>query len=249
MHAYRKSDQSYFPCHPRDVCCEWDGDLNPDFLPERPSLLGDFRSLFEQHWNAGVESLRSRSVGPPEKLAISGYMANLMAGTPAWRRIGVDFHKKELRSYLSFSKKMQERHGGEERLPVKAIEMIERGEITIDIDQDFVRAFITKLMMDFAFHTYHQDWTILQNGTEFPFVTSDNPVAILNSGNGPADRFLPITPSVCVHFTGRRRVKRLQKQPWRTLSSHHHKGKSYTPTSQTRRRKQLTVSLLGVQNN
>jgi hypothetical protein len=45
MYAYRKSNGDEFPCHPRAVCHEWDGDLNPLLAP--PQLLGDYRKLFE----------------------------------------------------------------------------------------------------------------------------------------------------------------------------------------------------------
>lgn len=39
LNAYRKSDAKQFPCWPADVCHEWDGDLNPEWLKE-PALLG-----------------------------------------------------------------------------------------------------------------------------------------------------------------------------------------------------------------
>ncbi len=39
LHAYRKSDGKYFPCRPKDICREWNGDIVPDFL-SNPNLLG-----------------------------------------------------------------------------------------------------------------------------------------------------------------------------------------------------------------
>jgi hypothetical protein len=49
LHAYRKSDGKYFPCNTKDVCHEWDGDLNP--LLVQSNMLGQFRKLFEPRWH------------------------------------------------------------------------------------------------------------------------------------------------------------------------------------------------------
>ena len=45
LHGYRKSDGTQFPCWPKDVCREWDGDLNPSWLTGREHLLGQFRKM------------------------------------------------------------------------------------------------------------------------------------------------------------------------------------------------------------
>ena len=37
LNAYRKSDGAAFACWPKDVCREWDGDINP--LLSEPGLL------------------------------------------------------------------------------------------------------------------------------------------------------------------------------------------------------------------
>ncbi len=39
LHAYTKPDVRYFPCHPKDICHEWEGDIMRDFLSD-PNLLG-----------------------------------------------------------------------------------------------------------------------------------------------------------------------------------------------------------------
>jgi hypothetical protein len=57
LHAYRKPEGSYFRCWPKDVCHEWDGDINP--ILQKPDLLGDFRSIFEPFWNLFVASILS----------------------------------------------------------------------------------------------------------------------------------------------------------------------------------------------
>src|SRR5450755_3284662 len=77
LHGYRKPDGGYFPCWPKDVCREEDGDVNP--ILKKPDLLGDFRSMFEPFWNTSITSILSGTVSAHDKLVVSGYMANLMA--------------------------------------------------------------------------------------------------------------------------------------------------------------------------
>jgi Protein of unknown function (DUF4238) len=203
LHAYRKSGKPPFKCWPRDVCHEWDGDLNPAFLPHDPNLLGDFRTMCEPYWNPSIESLLLGKISDQEKFVVSAYFALLMTCTPPWRRIDVAIYNKQFAGNLSFARKMKEKHGAQPDLPVEAIEMLERGEIALSIDPDYIKAVVTRQLLEHACIAYNQDWTLLSNDTNQPFVTSDNPVAFLHSGivGEPTTRFLPITPSLCLSLT------------------------------------------------
>ncbi len=205
LHVYRKSGvPTYFKCWPQDVCHEWDGDLNPAFIPHRPELLGDFRKMCEPHWNASIEGLLlGNKISDHDKFAISAYFSNLMTCTPTWRRVGVAMYNRQLADYMSFAKKMKEKHGGQPNLPVEAIEMMERGELTIHTDPDYIKAVVTRHLLEHACMMYNQNWIVLTNNTDQPFITSDNPVAILYSGQigEPMTRFLPITPRLCLSVT------------------------------------------------
>jgi hypothetical protein len=198
LHAYRKSDGKYFPCHTKDVCREWDGDLNP--LLVQHDLLGEFRKIFEPQWNESISTLLSKTLMPKDMFAVAGYFVNLMVCTPTWRRIGVTMHNDHAKSFLIFAKKMKEKHRGSPELPVDAIEMLERGDITLEHDPNYIKAKVTQDLMKYAWMTYHQDWTIIRNTTPHPFITSDNPVAIHNSANPvePMTRYLPIAPALCL---------------------------------------------------
>src|ERR1700722_9492129 len=76
LHGYKKPSGQGFPCWPGDICREWDGDINPTL--KNPKLLGDFRALFEPHWNPSIEKILSGRLEAADKWAIAGYMANLM---------------------------------------------------------------------------------------------------------------------------------------------------------------------------
>jgi hypothetical protein len=208
LHGYQKSTGRNFPCWPYDVCREWEGDLNPVLI--KPALLGDFRMLFEPRWDAAIAALHSRKLGAEDRFAISGYFANLMVCTPAWRRVAATTYNDHAKSFLIFSKQMKEKYGGNPGLPVEAIEMLERGEIRLDHDPNYIKAVITRQLMDFAWLTYHSDWTVIRNATAFPFITSDNPVAVRQSVDlrVPMTRYLPITPDLClsVAYDGARKL-------------------------------------------
>lgn len=215
LHAYRKSDGKTFPCWPADVCWEWDGDLNPNVFKDRPKILGELRKIFEPHWNEAIDSILEKRISNENKFLISAHIGHLMTCTPTWRRIGVGMGDQMIRQYLSFYKKMKDKHGGEFEIPRDGIEMIERGEMTVHTKPEYIKAISTQHLLEIAWEAYNQDWTVLRNNTDSPFLTSDNPVALSESRSAvvPSTRYLPITPRLClsVNFSPNR-VKPLDRE-------------------------------------
>lgn len=198
LHAYRKSDRLYFPCNTKDVCREWDGDKTP--LLSNPALLGDFRKIFEPQWRSSVATLLTKEFDSADKFNISGYFANLMVCTPTWQRLARGMYNDSAKEFVFFRHAMQRKHGDEPGLPAAAIEKLKRGELELDHDPEFIKATIARQLLKFAWATYNQDWTLFQNDTEYPFITSDNPVAILQPLDPrlPVIRYLPVTPALCL---------------------------------------------------
>ena len=198
LYGYSKSNGAQFPCWPRDVCREWDGDLNKAWLMRIPDLLGQFRKMFEPLWNTAVETLVLGACPPEHRFAIAGYVANLMTCTPAWRRVGVQLYNHHATAYLTFAKRMEEKHGGNSSLPVEGITMLERGEIKLDHDPDYIKAVVTQQLIDSAWMIYHQDWVVLSNPTPYPFLTSDNPVVIKEAADfrQSPERFVALAPNL-----------------------------------------------------
>jgi hypothetical protein len=199
LHAYRKTDGKEFPCWPKDVCHEWEGDLN-DAFPDNPGMLGDYRKIFEPLWNPAVKTILEGSIGREEKFIVSAYMANLMVCTPAWRRVGQKIYRDGHVGVLKFKQEMAEKHGKPDPILKEGLEALDQGHIEIEVDPGYIKAKAIRRLMDFACTIYDQDWTIVANTTDQPFVTSDNPVAISYSGKpgDPMTRFLPITPRLCL---------------------------------------------------
>jgi hypothetical protein len=201
LHAYRKPEGTEFPCWPRDVCREWDGDLNP--ILNRPELLGEYRRIFEPFWNLSVANILTGSVSAQDKWAVSGYMANLMVCVPAWRRVGVDMYDQTTTADFITDVDLRRKHGQkiDEDL-AECVELLKRGELGIATEPDYIKALATKNLMSYAWLSYNTDWLILRNDTEQPFITSDNPVAYQYSGvhGSPVWRYLPITPTLCLRI-------------------------------------------------
>jgi hypothetical protein len=99
MQAYRKPNGTSFPCWPEDVCAEAGGDLNPAYFKD-PAVLGQFRAIFEPRWDAAIGAVEKRKLTVDDKFVIAGYWANLLATTPAWRKIGQKLYEQEIASIL-----------------------------------------------------------------------------------------------------------------------------------------------------
>jgi len=189
MRAYRKSDLKSFPCWPADVCAEMGGDLNPEYL-KNPALLGQFRSIFEPHWNEAVEAVRERHMTSEHKYIIAGYWANLVSATPTLRNIGVNLFEKGIQSVLPMFIK--------DHPPP---ESLKNAKLTVEVDPNYIKAVATTQLLAGTWQLYNQPWTILVNGTEDEFITSDNPSALYPPpaiGAGPTVRILPISPRLCI---------------------------------------------------
>lgn len=202
LHVYRKSDGKYFPARPRDICHEWDGDIIQEFLAN-PNLLGEYRNLFEPAWNPAVAQLASGRVSREDKLAISGYLANLLVCTPAWRRISIKGNNANLLHTLKVHDALNTKHGKPDIKIKEALAALDSGQFKLDTKPDFIRAICARHLMQYAWIFYNSNWLILRNDTATGFITSDNPAAFDDPGPWRGQqprlpRHFPITPGLCV---------------------------------------------------
>jgi Protein of unknown function (DUF4238) len=184
LQAYRKSGQEPFRCSPKDVCWEWDGDLVPGYLTD-PSLLGQFRNIFEPKWKPTVERVGTRTINQEDKFLLSMAWAHFFLCPPAQREIIKAIYANEARA---LAPTLLEGH------------RLDPATLTIEIDRapDFFKGFVTKHLSEATWVFYNQDWMILINDTDTPFITSDNPSAFI-PGSSPPERLLPISPSLCLY--------------------------------------------------
>lgn len=81
--------------------------------------------------------------------------------------------------------------------------MIKEGKLRIEAEPNGVKAWLTIRLVKFACLAYHADWNFVENETDIPFLTSDNPVAVRYSGlpGAPVMKFMPITPTLGLMMT------------------------------------------------
>ncbi len=185
LQAYRKSTGGRFTPTPRGVCARHDDDENP-YL-ETPDLLGQFRSLWEPHWTAAVEGFRQGMLDANNKYALSLGWASMMTTTPTSSDIGAQFLERFLRGIAPLIARAPP--------PPAALE-----KMKIEVDPKFAQAQFTRVLPLLALRLYSQPWASLNNATDEPFFTSDNPSAMFghdNMGSPPA-YLLPLAPDLCV---------------------------------------------------
>ena len=198
IYAYQKSGLKEFVCKPADVCREWNGDLNEKYFKRNPALLGQLRTIFEKNWNAAIEQLKEKSISTNDKFILSGYWAHLITCTPQWRATGVQMLEEQLRQLMHFLAKRKPKD-----VPFDAALMsslLNDGKIKAVADPDFIKAMVTTQLLHIAWVLYNQPWTVLENDTGIPFLTSDNPCSIfpdLPFGQ-PTTRLLPVTPRLAL---------------------------------------------------
>jgi hypothetical protein len=182
LRAYRKSDGHTFPCRPRDICHEPDGDIIPDFLSE-PAYLGEFRNAFEPLWNHAVAALKARSLDMRDKLHLAGYWANLMVCTPTWKRVAVEISNQRVQHTVQAHNVLSAEIGKANHKVKEAIEAVERGEITIETEGDYVRAESARSALTYTWGLYNADWDVFENDTGTEYITSDNPASFEDQGD------------------------------------------------------------------
>lgn len=198
LRAYRKRDLIDFPCRPRNICRQFNGDIIPDFLSD-PGMLGAYRGSFEPHWNAAVSALQDNDATPDVKMAIAGYAANMLVCTPAMTRVFIDGYSNNIAATARCYNAIK----ADERLD-RAIDALDAGRITIKTDPNYVRAAMASKLIAYAWQLYNAEWIVIKNDTTVDFITSDNPVAFDDPGpfRGGAPRLprvLPITPRLCLY--------------------------------------------------
>jgi hypothetical protein len=119
-----------FPCSPKTICAELDGDIIPEFLADE-KYLGKYRATFEREWNPAVEALQAKTLSQDIKLHIAGYWANLMVCTPTWKRIGTALFTAHTENTLRARNILAVENGKPEELLSEGIKAIDRGDLKL----------------------------------------------------------------------------------------------------------------------
>jgi hypothetical protein len=197
LRGYKKAEDESFPCSPKDVCHEWNWDINPLF-EEKPELLADYRRIFEPQWNPTVGAVRSGRLSSEDKFVVAGYWALLTTCTPTWHSHAVKVYEQQLLDFIPMVAEHIAQQRPEDREFIE--KAIAERRIVPDVDDDYVKGILTKHLTNTTIMLYQQDWIILQNATRVPFITSDNPSSVFPRRKmmEPLVRFLPLGPDIAI---------------------------------------------------
>jgi hypothetical protein len=120
-----------------------------------------------------------------------------------------------LRSQGELSKRI----GKSDQKVFEAIEALDRGEIKVETEGDYIRAQSARSLVQYAWGLYNADWDGFENDTEIEYITSDNPASFEDqgdaviSGRPPFIRYLPVTPRLCLMCDLTQNPRAVQQTP------------------------------------
>jgi hypothetical protein len=152
-------------------------------------MLGQFRKLWEPFWNQAVDGYRSGEYTGDHKFVLAMGWASISLKTPTTTGIGTEMLEKELKSLIPMVMR--------DKPPPEGLRF---EDILVEVDPDFAKAMLTRVLRRLAWRFYVQPWSLLSNSTTELFLTSDNPSSSFGQDNlgSTSARTLPLSPDLCV---------------------------------------------------
>jgi|GEM_PF-3473690 len=182
------------------ICKEPNGSNNPFLSKER--AIEDCLKYVENNWNEVIKVFISGNINFESYLnakhIISLYMAYLRTSTPAAVRV----KQKELEAHLKTTFKLLVKSGKIADAPesYKPITDDIENNGKFDIDPKFPKAISAGIMESAANSFFKSAWLRIENHSNIPFITSDNPICFWYSHILSQDPFtyLPLTPKISI---------------------------------------------------
>lgn len=178
------------------VCYEEGGSDNPFLVCSR--AVEDYLRPFENGWNDAIRTYSGR--GPCDfkdylkaKQVIAGYLPYLKLFTPASVRI----QKQQLAAVTKTSLKILIRKG-KIPPPPSGLEWIlddVEKNFDVDVDEKYPKAIASGVLVRMSQAFYKYPWMRVENHSNAPFVTSDNPACFLYLDDSSIPlTYVPLTP-------------------------------------------------------
>jgi len=191
--------------HPTEVCKASDGDTNQYF--KDPRAMDGYLTRIENSWHSIIQSIENRNFNADDKYLVSAYIAYLRNYTLAAKRIIAKRARRQLATnYLkakpSILKSLEEKNDIDQKTKDRLKSRIESGAVKPKVKDDkYTHALATQSMVPSANRFYCSQWKFLYNTTSEPFITSDNPVCLLNfQKEKNFVLYLPLSPRVALAF-------------------------------------------------
>jgi Protein of unknown function (DUF4238) len=201
MYATRKSDLQSFCCNSKSVCRIEDGSSNRYMREDR--LVEQFLQFVEPQYNEAVANAYKGNFNQRTILSIAGFVAYVLACSPAAMRIFSD----PLKAAVEVRGILLDRRGqipaAPETLGGKSLtELLGDGTIKVKIDPKFPQALGIKSIIGWVSVFGNSRWDVLHNEeSDTPFFTSDFPIGVETTHNPIVlNKIVPLTPNLAVRI-------------------------------------------------
>lgn len=176
----------------KSICKETNGDTSK-YL-EDPRFLDKYLPNFENNWKSNIQSLMNNTISSKIKYEISGYLAYLRSCTKTAKRLGIQ-KLTTLMKPIS-DEVLYENLPDDIDLKNKILKLLANDEIKIKIDSEYPHAININNLIHLIRTYFISDWMVVEINDNKYFVTSDNPLIVLENKNltGPKNMFIPISP-------------------------------------------------------
>lgn len=201
MFAVRKSDGKVYHCNSKSVCRIEDVSSNSYLRKDR--LIEEFLRFVEPKYNQSLNKIRANIFDQECILSIAGFVAYVMACSPAGIRILSDPLRASFESTSAILDRDGDLPSAPEILGGKSLtELLEDGTLSLTIDPKFPQALGIKSIIGWVSVFGNSRWEILRNEeADTPFFTSDFPVGLESSPDPRVlNRIVPLAPNLAIRI-------------------------------------------------
>jgi Protein of unknown function (DUF4238) len=201
MYAIRKSDLRAFTPNAQSVCRIEDGSTNSYLRTER--AVEEFLKGIEPRYNAALVKLATDDIDPECVYVIGGFVAYVLACSPAGMRI----RSEPLKGAVEETGRVLDAQGSMPAPPAvlggeSLTELLSTGKVRVEIDPKYPQAMGIASILSHTLMFGNFTWDILINRfDDSPFFTSDFPVAIEDTTDPRIlNRIAPLSPSLAIRI-------------------------------------------------
>lgn len=201
MYAIRKSDLRLFTPNAQSVCRIEDGSTNSYLREDR--AIEEFLKGIEPKYNAALAKLSADNIDPECIYVIGGFVAYVLACSPAGMRI----QSEPLKGSVEETARILDSKGSLPTPPPQLggeslTELLRIGKVRVEIDPKYPQAIGIASILSHIVMFGNFKWEILIDPfDDSPFFTSDFPVAIEKTNDlRILNRIIPLAPNLAIRI-------------------------------------------------
>lgn len=175
VHVYRKRTLSHVPQLPEKICVERGGDKNP-YFPDNTEIVREYLSIIEPRLSSSIHDLISGKEVLDSRFIISGFIAYIVSWSPTARRLFTKTTEGQLEASRPLYAKNASKEIDDPEDAKKLAEALLDPNIKLEVDSNFPRALALRNIASTQAAFFGGDWSLIQNVSKRPFLTSDYPV-------------------------------------------------------------------------